>query len=239
MNSFTQHRLAKMLAAIVCAGLAATWAVGEVLDNNKVVRKDKHEVARMTEKMKTVCVGRFLVDMPEEAQVELTQARIDGFNVAAFDESADEFESRVTDRELQISTKPDRLGGNKNLELVRDVKTENGLIGKIFVHSRTVTEGTQGKGLEVERYRYEGVTVEALVHGNGVSIDLSSEGRDPAWIKDLPALVDKLVPNPGNRIPAEPGFCIGNAFFAIPSLLIKPSESPCLQGYPAILMWIS
>ncbi len=233
MNGWAKQRLAKMLAAIVCAGLAATWAVGEVVDNDKVVRQDKHEVARMTEKMKTVCVGRFLIDMPEEAQVELTQARIDGFNIAAFDETLSEFETRVAGREQEINAKPDRLGGSKNLELVRDVNTANGLTGKIFVHSRSVTEGTQGKGLEVERYRYAGVTVEALVHGNGVSIDFSSEGRDPAWVKDLPALVDKLVANPDSRIPEEPGFCIGRAYFRDPLTADQAEQISMFAGLPS------
>lgn len=216
MKRWVPTRLAIMLAGILCAGLAATWAVGEVLDKHETVRRDKYEVARMTQQMKTECVGRFLIDMPEEAQVEFGQARIDGINIATFDETLDEFRKRLAERESQIQAMPDRLGGNKNLERARAVKTTSGLEGKIFVHSRTITEGTQGNELEVERYRYEGVTVEALVHGNGVSIDLSSAGRALEWIEDIPTLVDKLVANPGNSIPFEPGFCLDRAYIRDP-----------------------
>lgn len=167
----------------------------------------------MTDKMKTVCVGRFLIDVPEEAEIELRQARIDGFDIASFNETEKEFQKRVADREAQVKAKPDYLGGNKNMESAREVKTDSGLFGKIFIHSRKVQEGTQGNGLGgVERYRHEGITTEALVHGDGVSIDLSYENRALKWVEDLPRLVSQLVVNPDNRIPAEPGFCMDRVY---------------------------
>jgi len=43
-----------LLAALACAG---TWAAGQVRS-----MRDRSEVAKMTEKMKTVCVGRYLID---------------------------------------------------------------------------------------------------------------------------------------------------------------------------------
>lgn len=171
----------------------------------------------MTDKMKTVCVGRFLIDVPEEAEIELRQARIDGFDISAFDETEEEFRKRVADRESQIRAKPDWRGGDKNLESVRDVKTESGLVGTIFMHSRTVEEGTRGNGLGgVERYRDEGITTEALVHGHGISIDLFFADRDPDLIEDLPTLVNQLVVNPENRIPTEPGFCMDRVYVRDP-----------------------
>jgi hypothetical protein len=206
-----------MLAGALCAGLFATWAVGKVLDKRDESRRDQHEVARMTDKMKTVCVGRFLIDVPEEAEIELRQARIDGFDIASFNETEQEFQKRVADREAQITAKPDYLGGSKNMESAREAKTSSGLVGKIFIHSRTVDEGTQGNGLGgVERYRHEGITTEALVHGQGISIDLFSENRALKWVEDLPRLVNQLVANPDNRIPTEPGFCMDRAYVRDP-----------------------
>lgn len=213
MKSWLPSRPARMLAGALCAGLVATWAVGKVLDKREESRRDQHEVARMTDKMKTVCVGRFLIDVPEEAEIELRQARIDGFDIASFNETEKEFQKRVADREAQVKAKPDYLGGNKNMESAREVKTDSGLFGKIFIHSRKVQEGTQGNGLGgVERYRHEGITTEALVHGDGVSIDLSYENRALKWVEDLPRLVSQLVVNPDNGIPAEPGFCMDRVY---------------------------
>lgn len=217
MKSWLRSRLARMLAGVLCAGLVATWAVGKVLDRREEDRRVQHEVAQMTDKMKTVCVGRFLIDMPEEAQVELRQGRIDGFDISAFDETDEAFHKRVADREAQLRVIPDYLGGNKNLESTKDVTTDSGLVGKIFMHSRTVDEGTQGNGLGgVERYRHEGISTEALVHGHGMSIDLFFANRGLEWIEDLPKLVNQLVMNPDNRIPDEPGFCMDRAYVRDP-----------------------
>ena len=80
------------------------------------------------------------------------------------------------------------------------------------MHSRTVTEGTAGNGSENESYRYEGVAVEALVHGNDVSIDLGSEYYSPDRVDNLNRLMSQLVPNPENALPQEPGFCIDRAY---------------------------
>lgn len=108
--------------------------------------------------------------MPDEAQLELRGTRVDSFDIAGFNEPLDEFEKRVADREEQLGATPDWRGGNKNLESVRAIETGSGLVGKMFIHSGTVDEGTQGNGLGgVERYRDEGMSTEAVVHGQGIS----------------------------------------------------------------------
>jgi hypothetical protein len=208
MKRTLQNKRARMLAVLLVAGLAGTWAVGAA--------RDKQEVAKMTDKMKTLCVGRFLIDMPNEARTELGKINIDGFDIASFGESDTGFQERLAAREAELRAKPDRLGGSNNLESVREVKTDSGLVGKIFIHGRTVTEGDAYKGAGEEHYRYEGLAVEALVHAKGVSIDLSTDNYDIDRIENLPRLVAKLVPNPDNRIPTEPGFCIDRAYVRDP-----------------------
>ena len=205
-------RLTKLLAAGAFGVVGATWAVGQLRDR-EVARRDQQEVARMTKQMKTVCIGRFLIDMPDEAQMELAQPRIDGFDISSFDEPEADFRKRLVLREERLKAAPDRLGGNKNLESVREIKTENGVVGRIFVHSRNVSEGTRARGLERERYHDEGVAVEALVHGHGMSFDISAADYNPDLIENLPQLVAKLVPNPANETPTEPGFCVYRAWF--------------------------
>ena len=216
MKRWAQRRPAQLLAGIVLAGLAATWAVGEVLDQQEMTTQDRHEVARMTHKMKTICIGRFLVDMPEETRVSLANARIDGFNVSAFKETSEAFHKRLVEREAQVIGKPDRLGGNSNLESERRVHSGTGLMGKIFVHSRNVLEGTAAKGLDTEYFRYENVALEGLVHADGISIDLFADEYDPGQTDNLARLISQLVPNADNPIPSEPGFCIDHAYFRDP-----------------------
>ena len=216
-KNWFRSRLAKKLAAALLAGLAATLAVGKVLHKREVDQQDLHQVARMTDTMKTVCVGRFLIDIPEEAHIEMSGAKVDGFDISGFDETEAEFRKRAADRETELEAKPDRLGGNKNVESIREVRTNSGLAGKIFIHSRTVDEGTRGNGRGgVERYRHEGIATEALVHGHGISIDLFFEDRALEWVEDLPRLVEQLVANPDRRIPAEPGFCMDRLYVRDP-----------------------
>jgi hypothetical protein len=208
-------RLAKLTTAIVFAVVAGVWTVGQ-LRAREVAHRDQQEVARMTREMKTVCIGRFLIDMPEETRLELARPRIDGFDISSADEPDADFRGRLGQREASLRAVPDRLGGNRNVESARDVRTDNGVVGKIFVHGRTVHEGTQLRGLEQERYRYEHVAVEALVHGQGMSFDLSAEKYDPDQVENLFKLVAKLVPNPTNEAPTEPGFCVYRAWFRDP-----------------------
>lgn len=216
MKRWLRNGLARLLAGVIIAGMTGAWAIGEVRDQRAAAQRDKDEVARMTQKMTTVCIGRFLVDMPEETRLELANPRIHGFDISSVDEPEADFKVRLAQREARLRATPDRLGGNKNVESVREVKTENGVTGKIFVHSRTVMEGTRMRGLEQERYRFEGVAIEALVHGQGLSFDLSATDYDPAKIENLSKLVAKLVPNPTNEAPKEPGFCISQAWFRDP-----------------------
>lgn len=207
MKRYWQSKRFRLLVAVVAA-LTCTLAAGAAWDTYKV--------ARMTEKMKTVCVGRMLIDLPDEARVELYGARIDGFVVEAFAESPEAFKTRVAAREAEIRAKPDRLGASNNMESARDVRTDTGLAGKIFVHGRNVTEGSAAKGLELERYHYEGVALEAHVHANGISIDVTADDYDPGRAGNLARLVGQLIANPANSIPSEPGFCIDRAYVRDP-----------------------
>lgn len=205
----------RVIVGSVIIAITTTWAAGEVLSKRALAR-DHKIAAQVTDKIKTVCVGRFLIDMPETSKVELVRPTINGFDIASFKETHAEFQARVATRESEIRATPDQLGGDTSLELAKEVKTNSGLVGKLFAHSRTVTEGTAANGLELERHRYEAVSLEAFVHGEGITIYLGSKGHDPARIGDLPALIAKLVANPDSRIPTESGFCIDHAYVRDP-----------------------
>ena len=237
MKPWRRHGLAMLVAAILVVGLTGAWAIGEAGEQRATAQRDNDKVARMTKNMKTVCIGRFLIDWPQETRFELRGPRIDGFDISSFDEPEADFQVRLAQREAQLRAAPDQFGGNKNLESVREVKTDNGVVGKIFVHGRTVKEGTQANGLELERYRDESVSIEALVYGKGMSFDVSAGRYDPGQIENLPSLVAKLVPNPHNQIPAEPGFCIDRAWFRDPLTADQGEEimmSAQLPSHPDI-----
>jgi hypothetical protein len=175
-----------------------------------------------------------LIDLPEEATFALYGASVDGFDIEAFVESPEAFSARVTDREAEITAKPGSLGGNKNMESVREVNTDSGLVGKIFVHGRYVKETTAGYSIEtLRRIRYEGVDLEAHVHGHGVSIDVSAKNYDPNLVENLPRLVAQLVANPDNHIPTEPGFCVDRAYVRDPLKADQGEQIVLSAGLPS------
>ena len=45
-----------LLGVILLAGLAATWALARIVDGREGTDHDRLEVARMTHKMKTICI---------------------------------------------------------------------------------------------------------------------------------------------------------------------------------------
>lgn len=209
MNRTSRRKLARAAALLVLVGAVGAWTTSRF--------RDWQEVENMTSEMKTICVGRLLIDLPHDAYVETGGVEIDSFNIAAFEEPYEEFQQRLENRERQIRSKPGRRAGRENMESASNVKTGDGLHGKVFVHGRTVSEGTAANGLELEHYRYESIATEAMVHANGISIDLSAhDGEDPAYIDRLPQLISQLVVNPANRIPSESGFCFDRAYVRDP-----------------------
>jgi len=80
------NRAAKLLGAVTIAAVAAGLVFGQVREA-EAGRRDQADVARMTQKMKTVCIGRFLIDMPDEICLELPGPRIDGLDISSLDES--------------------------------------------------------------------------------------------------------------------------------------------------------
>ena len=177
-----RNRLAKLLFALAIAAMAAPLAIGQLRDA-EAARRDQADVARL----------------------ELRGPRIDGFDISSVDEPEADFQVRLARREAQLRATPDRLGGNRNVESATEVKTDTAVVGKTFVHGRTVREGTRARGLDLERYRFENVALEALLHGQGMSFDLSANKYDPDQIQNLLALVVTRV--------AEMNDTVGYAFW--------------------------
>jgi len=194
---------------------------------------DRYEVAKMTEKMQTVCAGRMLIDLPAEAQYSFFGEKISGFSIGASKESAEAFNARLAQREAEIRAKPDRLGGDDNLEMVSEVHTASGLAGKVFMHGRVVTEGGAYTPTGERQYRYEDVTLEAHVHGDGVGIDVIAKEASPQRIETLFKLVSQLVANPANSIPTESGFCLDRAYVRDPLTAKNRERIVMTAGLPS------
>ncbi|HYK48531.1 MAG TPA: T6SS immunity protein Tli4 family protein, partial [Terriglobales bacterium] len=172
--------------------------------------KDRGEVAKMTAKMQTVCVGRFLIDLPADAGHYINGAFVGGFRVSWAEESREQFAARLVARESEISAVKSPLG-RKNLESVNAIDA-NGFTGKIFTFGRSSTHTLDGDVPQV----WEAVKLEGYVNSNGKSFNFIADGYDPAKIGILVQLIGQLREVPPGSIPTAPGFCFG------PGMLIDP-----------------
>lgn len=167
----------------------------------------------MTEKMKTVCVGRFLVDIPSQAEVILSREMIDGFDIDSVEEDEADFHKRVASREAEIaavatSAAPKGIGG---MLVARDLRVP-GMTGRLLIHGRTRSYSMEGS----RRVDDEWVLVEAYAHLGGVSFSLFMQYADMSDAQKAEALLARLRLREESEVPSAPGFCIARGIFIEP-----------------------
>ena len=167
----------------------------------------------MTEKMKTICVGRFLVDVPSQAEVGLSGEMMDGFDIDTVEEDAVSFHERVAAREAEITAQGAAAGptGGGGMVEARDLQVP-GMIGRLLIHGRTRSY-SMDHGRRIDD---EWVSVEAHAHLDGVSFSLSMQYADMSDGRTAEALLARLRLRSQNEIPSVPGFCIWRGVFVEP-----------------------
>jgi hypothetical protein len=167
----------------------------------------------MTEKMRTLCVGRYLVDVPEHADVSLSGEMISGFTIDTVEESESAFQARMSAREAEIKARG--ADGNSNGEggmvEARDLQTI-GLLGRSFIYGRSRGYLMAGD----RRIDMESVSVEAHAHIGGLSFSLAATGTEEASAREAEALLARLRVRGEDEIPTVPGFCIWRGVFVEP-----------------------
>jgi hypothetical protein len=194
-------RVTGILAAVL--GLFLIYGAGTNAMGN-------YRVDKLTEHMKTACVGRFLIDVPAGMDYSYSHTFMAGFWVAALPESSEAFLQRVTGREEEINSQPNELGG-KNMEKVDTVST-HGFTGKIFKFGRTSVRGVED-GRDIY---YVNVALEGYVHADNITFTFKIEDIDPDQTNILSQMIEKLRVVPPNEIPKAPGFCFGRGMLVDP-----------------------
>jgi hypothetical protein len=192
-----------LLAAFLCVG---TLAAGQIRS-----MRDRSEVVKMTERMKTVCIGRFLIDVPAQAETTVSRERIAGFDIETIEEDQASFRQRIEAREAAVGADGAKSGGDGGVVEARDLRVPN-MIGRVLVYGRSrgyVMEGDR-------RVAMESVSVEAHAHVNGLSFSLTATGSSEHRAKTAEELLARLHVRDDGDIPTVPGFCIPRAVFADP-----------------------
>lgn len=164
----------------------------------------------MTENVKTVCVGRYLVDVPAQAEVSLSGGMLGGFDVSTREEGETAFRERIAAREAELKTSvaPDRSGG---LIESRELRIPN-MLARTFVFGRSRSHGFDGERKVTSEY----ASVETHGHMLGLSFLLSMQYGDDADVRLAEALLARIQIREKDEIPTVPGFCVSRAVFAEP-----------------------
>lgn len=194
--------------------LAAPIVIGAVYQ--VTVARGKDEAEKMTQEiktmsMKTICVGRFLLDVPSDAQISYRSAFLSGWDLDSDAEETEEaFEDRLRGIEAKLRNSKDANGIPK-LEAVKVVDGE-GRKGKIFLHGRETTHWFEyGKRVDSTFVR-----VDAWVRVKGISFGFAREIGKETDVNELLQLIAKLEPRSDDLIPSQSGFCFEGALLRDP-----------------------
>lgn len=215
------RRCVKWLLALAIIGAVGITCVRAV-QNSYDVRK----APKMSNKMKTVCVGRLLIDVPADARVMMKMASIDGFDVTRHEETPDQFARWISERETKLAAAPNMLG-RKNVELNKEVRA-SGSTGKVLVHSRYRSYDIRNQ----QRVYHETVTIEGHINKNGVTFSFNSEGDAAERVAVVLSLMTQLVNIDQDNTSYVPGFCLDRALIADPAPKERHESVTMFASFP-------
>jgi hypothetical protein len=167
----------------------------------------------MTEMLKTVCVGRYLVDVPAEAEVSLSGGMLGGFEISTREEGEVAFRERIEAREAEINANGSTAGsdGPGGMIKVRELPIPK-MIGRTLIYGRTRSHGFA----EGHKVASEYVSIETYAHVGSMSLTLFMKYANDADIRLSEALLARLQIKGADEVPTVPGFCMAHAVFAEP-----------------------
>jgi hypothetical protein len=187
--------------------------------------------------MKTVCVGRFLMDIPESAIVSFGSARVGGWKISNItDESEEDFTRRLALRKTELATSKNERG-DPGLERTIKVANER-LIGTLFVFDRAWQHYfSMGKRIDSQSVSYE-----AFLHSHGRSFELEALLRADEDLEHYSRLSEQFQRAEFIAPPARSGFCFGEGFIVEP-LTVEDHEFVMMyigmEAYPDLAIAIS
>jgi len=169
----------------------------------------------MTPKMKTVCVGRFLIDLPEGADVEFTPARVAGVDVNVRPGYTDEkLKGEIAQREQELSQQENDFG-RPSLEKKIEAEALNFKTTMMYYErQKPITWFELGKKVSGTE---EAISIEAFGLYESLLFHLKAEHlSSPKRENNVLNLVKKIEARSTGVIPTQPGFCMENGMIHDP-----------------------
>ncbi|MEM8515346.1 hypothetical protein RCH14_004707 [Massilia sp. MP_M2] len=237
MNKVLTRKHGKWLVRLIIAGcfilacIALMRKVQAAFLNYQVINM----TAEMKDlKMKPMCVGRFLIDLPSDAEVSYRGAMVAGWSIATYEETDEQFTARLEEREIQLSGQKNERG-MPSLESTRPFD-KHGMHGKIRVFGRQWIPGLPHEPIT------EAIKAEAMIRVQKHSFNMSMKYVNDNDLQELTKLVTQFRSREENEIPTEAGFCFDGGFITEP-LKVEQSERTTmfvgLNGYPDVSIALS
>lgn len=225
-----QHKRYWLTTALITIG-AGAWGLSSWPGNQHKTVTDN-----MTSKMTTVCVGRFLIDIPEGSTIRFSSARIAGVDINTW--------SNATSKQLQasIDEKLQELEGQTNEydlpSLEKNIVADAiNFKATILYHGREkplveIVYGQKVNGIE------QGITVDAWgMHGDVAYRFFGKHLASPRSENNVLNVVKRLESRSSAHIPDAPGFCIDEGIVHDP-IAASENESVAMfasvKGHPDI-----
>jgi hypothetical protein len=222
MKRHLRRTSVRVVLIVASAFGAMLWTVDAVWS-----MQEPKEVTNMSKQMKTVCVGRFLIDVPVNARVSLSRASVQGFDIVNLGaESKESFSARVAAREAEINARTSRAG-KRNMVSVREVRHED-VDGKVFVFD--LNSGYLFEhGVKVV---YASVAVDGFARVNETTFKFHANAYKPENVGNLERLFGKLKPLGAGSVPTHAGFCLDGALLLDPLTADQGESIVMFAGLP-------
>jgi hypothetical protein len=184
-------------------------------------QQEKQIVTELTAKLKTRCVGRYLIDMPGEA-VESGSAKIRGVSIEAKAMTEDAWRREVAQREATLKATKSR-DAYPFLYAAGTAQTDHTYY---FIHRGTISEAPNRRYIEgykwdrgyrlllkVKTYDYTNPdrSSDPIVK----QFDVKNEVPEKTAV--VFSLLEKLRGRSTDEIPTEPGVCFAGGFLSVPA----------------------
>lgn len=219
------------IAAIVVTIGVGAWGIFSWRGNQHTTVTDK-----MTSKMTTICVGRFLIDIPEGSNIQFSSARIAGVDINAWANSSEkQLQAKIDEKlqELEGQTNEYHLPSLEKNVIADAINFK----ATILYHGREkplvkISYGKKVNGIE------QGISIDAWgVHGDRAYRFIGKHLASPRSENNVLNVVKRFESRNTAQIPEAPGFCIEDGIVHDP-IAASENESVAMfasvKGYPDI-----
>jgi hypothetical protein len=215
--------------------LAAALVIAAVGTGAAQKDQDKRMVKEMMQKATTICVGRLLVDLPADATISFSGARLGSVDINVEPGYTPQKAAAViAEREASLAGK---LNEYERPSLEKRVVADAVNFQATLLYSareKPVTRMSSGQSITGE----EGITVDAFGFKDEFLYRFKGEGlSSPKYEQSVLELVKNFESRTAVSIPSEPGFCTENGIIHDP---ISPDKNETvtmfasLKGHPDI-----